>query len=82
MDFVRLNDELNNGGNVISASVAMRFDGRPVARKGDKVHCKKHPGFVLNVIEDGDETMCDDGHPIARHGHRTTCGCHVMSSLI
>jgi uncharacterized Zn-binding protein involved in type VI secretion len=67
---------------VISASIEMRFDGRRVARKGDKVRCEKHPGVVPNVIDQGDETMCDEGIPIARHKHRTACGCHVISSLI
>jgi uncharacterized Zn-binding protein involved in type VI secretion len=60
----------------------MKFDRRRVARKGDKVHCDKHPGVVPNVIEEGDETMCDEGIPIARHLHKTTCGCHVISSLV
>jgi uncharacterized Zn-binding protein involved in type VI secretion len=82
MNLVRLDDDLSNGGKVISASLSMGFDGRRVARKGDKVRCLKHPGLVGNVIEEGDETMCDDGIPIARHEHRTTCGCHVISSLI
>lgn len=82
MDLVRLDDDLSNGGKVISASLSMGFDGRRVARKGDKVCCLKHPGLADNVIEEGDETMCDDGIPIARHEHRTTCGCHVISSLI
>jgi uncharacterized Zn-binding protein involved in type VI secretion len=82
MNLIRLDDELNNGGNVTSASETMKFGGRKVARKGDRVVCKKHPGVVPNVIEQGDETMRDDGIPIARHEHRTTCGCHVVSSLI
>lgn len=82
MDLIRLDDELNNGGKVISASNEMEFDGRRVARKGDKVRCEKHPGVAPNVIEEGDETMRDEDIPIARHEHRTTCGCHVISSLI
>ncbi|WP_322063373.1 PAAR domain-containing protein [Paraburkholderia sp. J63] len=82
MNLIRLDDELNNGGKVTSASEAMKFDGRKVARKGDRVVCEKHPGVVPNVIEQGDETMRDEGIPIARHEHRTTCGCHVISSLI
>lgn len=67
---------------MIGASIEMAFDGRRVARKGNKVRCEEHPGVVPNVIEEGDETMCDEGIPIARHEHRTTCGCHVISSLI
>jgi uncharacterized Zn-binding protein involved in type VI secretion len=82
MNLIRLDDELNNGGKVVGASETMKFDGRRVARKGDKVRCGKHPGVAPNVIEEGDETMCDEGIPIARHLHKTTCGCHVISSLV
>ena len=82
INLVRLDDALDNGGNVTSASGTMKLDGRSVARKGDKVRCEKHPGVVPNVIEEGDETMRDDGVPIARHLHKTTCGCHVISSLV
>jgi uncharacterized Zn-binding protein involved in type VI secretion len=79
---IRLDDDLNNDGKVTSASETMKFDGRKVARKGDKVACKMQPGIVPNVIEEGDETLSDEGIPIARHGHKTACGCHVLSSLI
>ncbi|WP_321929960.1 PAAR domain-containing protein [Paraburkholderia guartelaensis] len=82
MNLIRLDDELDNGGKVIDASETMKFEGRRVARKGDKVRCEKHLGFVPNVIEEGDETMCDEGIPIARHLHKTTCGCHVITSLV
>ncbi|EDZ98588.1 PAAR repeat-containing protein [Burkholderia sp. H160] len=82
MNLIRIDDELNHGGKVTSASATMEFDGRPVARKGDRVVCRRHPDVSPNVIEEGDETMCDAGIPIARHLHRTTCGCHVLSSLV
>lgn len=82
MNLIRLGDDIDHGGKVITASATLRFDGRFVARRGDKVRCEIHPGVVPNVIEEGDETMCDEGIPIARHEHRTTCGCHVISSLI
>jgi len=82
INLIRLGDATDHSGEVIGASETMKFDGRGVARKGDKVRCEIHPGVVPNVIEEGDETMCDEGIPIARHLHRTTCGCRVLSSLV
>jgi uncharacterized Zn-binding protein involved in type VI secretion len=81
MDLIRLGDDTDHGGKVISASTTMRFDGRFVARKGDEVSCPRHPEVRPNLILEGDETMLDDGTPIARHGHRAKCGCHLISSL-
>ncbi|MDP9583084.1 PAAR domain-containing protein [Burkholderia ambifaria] len=82
MNLVRLNDDTDHGGKVITASSTMRFGGRYVARKGDRVSCPQHPGVSPNIIEEGDPSMTDDGIPIARHGHRATCGCHLISSLV
>lgn len=79
---IRLGDATDHGGEVVTASETMQFDGRRVARKGDKVVCKVHPGVAPNVIEEGDESMCDEGLPIAHHLHKTTCGCHLLSSLV
>lgn len=81
IDLIRLGDTTDHGGEVVTASETMCFDGRRVARKGDKVVCKEHPGVVPNVIEEGDETMCDEGIPIARQGHHATCGCSLTSSI-
>jgi len=81
MDLIRLGDATDHGGKVISASSTMNFDGRFVARKGDRVSCPLHD-ISPNLIIDGDESMMDDGVPIARHGHRAACGCHLISSLI
>ncbi|WP_186191858.1 PAAR domain-containing protein [Burkholderia gladioli] len=82
IDFIRLGDTLEHGGQVLAASQTMNFDGKAVARKGDKVDCRKHPGTSTNVIEEGDATMTDGGIPIARHGHRASCGCRLISSLV
>ncbi|WP_081068268.1 PAAR domain-containing protein [Burkholderia stagnalis] len=79
---VRIGDNTDHGGKVETGSTNMRFDGRYVARKGDRVSCPLHPDVSPNLIEEGDSTMTDDGIPIARHGHRATCGCHLISSLI
>jgi uncharacterized Zn-binding protein involved in type VI secretion len=81
INLIRIGDDTDHGGKVITASSTMRFDGRFVARKGDQVSCPQHPDIQPNVIEEGDESMTDDGAPIARHGHRATCNCHLMSSL-
>ena len=80
-DLIRLDDDTDHGGKVITASTTMRFEGRFVARKGDEVSCPKHD-IEPNVIVDGDESMTDGGVPVARHGYRATCGCHLISSLL
>ncbi|MCM2494760.1 PAAR domain-containing protein [Burkholderia glumae] len=81
MNLVRLGDDTDHGGKVITASTKMRFDGRFVARKGDEVSCPRHPDVKPNVIVEGDASMTDNGVPIARHGHKATCGCALISSL-
>ncbi|RZT36759.1 PAAR domain-containing protein [Cupriavidus agavae] len=81
MDFIRLGDTTTGDGVVISASEAMMYDGRKLARKGDRVTCMKHPRVNPNVIIEGDASMKDEGIPLARHLYRVTCGCQVISSL-
>jgi uncharacterized Zn-binding protein involved in type VI secretion len=81
IDLIRLGDPTDHGGAVVSASTTMRFEGRPVARKGDEVACPKHD-IHPNLIIDGDESMTDGGVPIARHGYRAVCGCRLLSSLV
>ncbi|WP_080599383.1 PAAR domain-containing protein [Burkholderia cepacia] len=77
MNLIRVGDDADHGGKVITGSSTMRF----VARKGDEVTCPQHPDVKPNLIEEGDESMTDNGVPVARHGHRATCGCHLISSL-
>jgi uncharacterized Zn-binding protein involved in type VI secretion len=81
MDIIRLDDDTDHGGKVISASQSMKYDGKYIARKGDKVSCPKHEDVQPNLIIEGDEAITDEGVPVARHGHRATCGCHLISSL-
>jgi uncharacterized Zn-binding protein involved in type VI secretion len=81
IDLIRIDDDTDHGGKVLTGSSTMRFDGRFVARKGDRVSCPRHPDVSPNVIEEGDESMTDAGVPVARHGHRASCGCHLISSL-
>ena len=82
MNLIRVGDDTDHGGKVITGSSKMRFDGRFVARKGAEVSCPQHPEIKPNLIVEGDESMTDDGVPIARHGHRATCGCCLISSLV
>ena len=82
MDLIRVGDDTDHGGKVETGSLAMKCDGRHVARKGDRVSCPQHPDLSPNIIEEGDLPMTDDGISIARHGHRATCGCHLISSLL
>ena len=81
MNLIRIGDDTDHGGKV-ETGTTMRFDGRYVARKGDRVSCPQHPDVSPNVIEEGDSSITDNGIPIARHGHRATCGCHLISSLV
>ncbi|WP_420211392.1 PAAR domain-containing protein [Burkholderia aenigmatica] len=82
INIIRIGDSTDHGGKVETGSSTMKFDGRYVARKGDRISCPQHPGVSPNIIEEGDESMRDNGIPIARHGHRATCGCHLISSLV
>ncbi|KVX74556.1 PAAR domain-containing protein [Burkholderia ubonensis] len=81
MNLIRVGDDTDHGSKVETGSTTMRFDGRYVARKGDRVSCPQHPDISPNLIEESDSSMTDTGIPIARHGHRATCGCHLISSL-
>jgi uncharacterized Zn-binding protein involved in type VI secretion len=81
INLIRFGDSTDHNGNVISASSTMFYEGRAVARKGDKVSCPKHD-IEPNLIIDGDESMMDNGVPVARHGYRAMCGCRLISSLI
>jgi uncharacterized Zn-binding protein involved in type VI secretion len=80
-DFIRLGDDTDHGGKVISASSTMSYDGRFIARKGDEVSCPKHD-IDPNLIIEGDELTMDEGVAIARHGNRAMCGCRLISSLL
>ncbi|WP_321846923.1 PAAR domain-containing protein [Paraburkholderia bannensis] len=82
INLIRVGDDTDHGGKVEAGSTTIRFDGRFVALKGDRVSCPRHPDVSPNVIEEGDTSMTDDGVPIARHGHRATCGCRLISSLV
>jgi len=81
MNLIRVDDDTDHGGKVVTGSTRMRNDGRFVARKRDHVSSGKHPDVSPNVIEEGDTSMTDGGISISRHGHRGTYGCHLISSF-
>ncbi|GAB5097063.1 PAAR domain-containing protein [Caballeronia sp. GAWG2-1] len=80
IDLIRLGDDTDHGGKVITASKTMRFGGSYVARKGDEVSCPLHD-IKPNLVIDGDDGTTDGGVPVARHGFRAMCGCRLISSL-
>lgn len=81
MDLIRLGDTTDHGGEVITASYTMDYEGRRVARKGDHVLCPLHPKVQPNLILEGDPDVTDHGVPVARKGHHATCGCILISSI-
>ncbi|WP_310634152.1 PAAR domain-containing protein [Paraburkholderia sp.] len=81
IDLIRLGDTADHGGEVVTASATMQYEGRRVARKGDLIECPQHPEVQPNKIEEGDEDIRDEGIPVARHGHHATCGCSLISSI-
>jgi uncharacterized Zn-binding protein involved in type VI secretion len=77
---IRLGDDTDHGGKVITASTTMTVLGKPVARIGDLVSCPIYNHGVNPIIE-GESTMTDQGKSIALDGHRTACGCSLISSI-
>ncbi|MBN3815710.1 PAAR domain-containing protein [Paraburkholderia sp. Se-20369] len=65
------------GGSVVTGSASDTVDGKPVARRTDRVECAEHG---VHQIAEGDESFSVDGEPVALEGHRATCGC-VLASL-
>ena len=76
-----------NKGTIIEGSPDVFFEGRPVARAGDRVACKDHPGPDEKIAE-GAKTVLANGKPVARLGHRTTCdgninaGCATITETL
>lgn len=79
-NIIRIGDKNTGGGSVTSGSVAMKFGGIGVARRGDPVICPV-PGHGLNAIAEGHPHFKDDGVPVAFGGHRCVCGCTLISSM-
>ncbi|WP_414439597.1 PAAR domain-containing protein [Burkholderia sp. 22PA0106] len=81
IDLIRLGGTLERGGEVLAASADMRYGGRPVARLGDAVKCRRHPDVHPNEIAQGDAAITDHGVPCARNGHQASCGCRLITRI-
>ncbi|MFT4249228.1 MAG: PAAR domain-containing protein [Pseudomonas sp.] len=75
--FILLGDKLDHGGSVVSGSADTDVSGKPIARVGDTVACRKHG---TTTIVSGDDSMLIDGRPVARHGDKTACGGTLIAS--
>lgn len=75
--YITVGAKTTHGGTVISGSPYTTHNGIPVARKGDKVICKKCKKIV--TIATGDPSFIVDGSPIARAGDVTTCGSKLIA---
>jgi len=60
-------------GHILEGSPDVTFEGRPVARVGDKVKCEDHPGEPAAKLAEGVKTVAANGKLIVRRGHRTEC---------
>lgn len=76
----------DNKGVIAEGSANVFFEGRPVARVGDRVACSEHPGPSL--LAEGAKTVYANGRNIVRVGHRSTCdgnvndGCRTIVETI
>lgn len=75
--YITVGAKTTHGGTVISGSPHSTHNGIPIARKGDKVICKKCKKVVTIVT--GDPTFIVDGQPIARAGDVTSCGSKLIA---
>ena len=64
-------------GHILEGSPDVTFEGRPVARVGDKVKCEDHPGEPAAKLAEGVKTVAANGKLIVRRGHRTECDANV-----
>ncbi|GEM_PF-4778836 len=75
--YITVGAKTSHGGTVISGSPHTTHNGIPVARKGDKVICKKCK--KVTTILSGDPSFIVDGAPIARGGDVTSCGAKLIA---
>ena len=75
--YITVGAKTSHGGTVISGSPHTTHNGIPVARKGDKVQCKKCKKVVTIVT--GDPSFVIDGAPVARDGDITSCGAKLIA---
>lgn len=76
--YITVGAKTSHGGTVISGSPRTTHNGIPVARKGDKVICKKCK--KVTTIVSGDASFIVDGAPIARGGDVTSCGAKLIAN--
>ena len=76
--YITVGAKTSHGGTVISGSPHTTHNGIPVARKGDKVICKKCK--KVTTIVSGDASFIVDGAPIARGGDVTSCGAKLIAT--
>ena len=75
--YITVGAKTTHGGTVITGSPQTTHNGIPVARKGDKVVCKKCKKVVTIIT--GDPSFVVDGAPIARAGDVTSCGSKLIA---
>lgn len=75
--YITIGAKTDHGGTVITGSAHTLVNGIPVARKGDKVQCKKCKKVVTIVT--GDPAFVIDGAPVARAGDITSCGSKLIA---
>ncbi len=75
---VRLNDETDHGGKVISAS-GSKILGVAAALVGDMTRCPKCNGD-FSIQSNGNPNKCM-GRSYAYHGDLTDCGAKLISSF-
>lgn len=74
---IRVGDPTSHGGEVLTGSTHMVVDGKPVARRGDKVSCPIHGD---TVIDSASPTYLTDGKGTARDGDTTACGATLHAT--
>lgn len=77
---VCLGDATDHGGNVITASSSLYYEGKQAALVGDKVSCPL-PGHGVNVIVQGCDSVLEQGRAVVVDGCLCQCGCHVLTSM-
>ncbi|CAE6770306.1 PAAR domain-containing protein [Paraburkholderia domus] len=76
---IRVGDQLENGGEVTTASSEMTFLDKLLACQGDEALCTLHG--KTTIAEGNPSFPGKGGKPIAMHYHLCACGCRLLSSL-
>lgn len=74
---IRYGDRTTHGGTVVSGDLTYTIDGKPAARVGDKVACRRCKGTFAIVTGALDVWS---GQTIARQGDITACGAKLIAS--